>query len=73
MPDIDKWADSVQAVVTAIREAGAKTQLILIPGNDWTSAEQMPTKSGPALLKVKNPDGSTDGIIFDVHSKQPLF
>lgn len=73
MPDIDKWADSVQAVVTAIREAGAKTQLILIPGNDWTSAEQMPTKSGPALLKVKNPDGSTDGIIFDVHSEPPLF
>lgn len=59
-------------MVTAIRGAGAKDQLILIPGNDWTSAQQMPTKSGPALLKVKNPDGSTDGIIFDVHSKIPL-
>jgi endoglucanase len=29
----------------------------------------MPTKSGPALLKVKNPDGTTDGLIIDVHSK----
>ncbi|KAK1764913.1 glycoside hydrolase superfamily [Phialemonium atrogriseum] len=67
VPDINKWADSVQAAVTAIREAGAKNQMILIPGNDWTSAQQMPTKSGPALLKVKNPDGSTDGIVFDVH------
>jgi hypothetical protein len=35
----------------------------------WTSAQQFPTKSGPALLKIKNPDGSTDGLIFDVHSK----
>ncbi|KAJ9161124.1 Glycoside hydrolase family 5 protein [Coniochaeta hoffmannii] len=67
VPDIDKWADTVQAVVTAIRGAGATTQIILIPGNDWTSAQAMPTKSGPALLKVKNPDGSTDGIVFDVH------
>ncbi len=35
----------------------------------WTSAQAFPTKSGPSLLKVKNPDGSTDGLIFDVHSK----
>jgi endoglucanase len=72
VPDIDKWADTVQLVVTAIRNAGAKTQMILIPGNDWTSAQQMPTKSGPALLKVKNPDGSTDNIVFDVHSENPV-
>jgi hypothetical protein len=68
VPDIDKWADTVQAAVTAIRNAGAKTQLILIPGNDWTSAQAMPTKSGPALLKVANPGGGTEGIVFDVHS-----
>ncbi|KAM7189868.1 glycoside hydrolase family 5 protein [Rhypophila sp. PSN 637] len=67
VPNIERWADSVQAVVTAIRNAGAKTQMILIPGNDWTSAQAFPTKSGPTLLKVKNPDGSTDGLIFDVH------
>jgi endoglucanase len=54
VPDINKWADSVQAVVTAIRGAGAKTQMILLPGNDWTSAAAMPTKSGPALLKITN-------------------
>lgn len=35
----------------------------------WTSAQAMPTESGPALLKVKNPDGTTDNLIFDVHSK----
>ncbi|AEO67179.1 glycoside hydrolase family 5 protein [Thermothielavioides terrestris NRRL 8126] len=66
VPDIGTWADTVQAVVTAIR-AVAKTQMIALPGNDWTSAQAMPTKSGPALLKVKNPDGTTDGLIIDVH------
>ncbi|OAA66482.1 glycoside hydrolase family 5 protein [Niveomyces insectorum RCEF 264] len=66
VPDINKWADSVQAAVTAIRGV-AKKQMILLPGNDWTSAQAMPTKSGPALLKVKNPDGSFDGLIIDVH------
>ncbi|KAK1759807.1 hypothetical protein QBC47DRAFT_357637 [Echria macrotheca] len=66
VPDIDKWADTVQEAVTAIR-AVAKSNMIALPGNDWTSAQAMPTKSGPALLKVKNPDGSTDNLIIDVH------
>lgn len=38
-----------------------------IPIISWTSAQAFPTKSGPALLKVTNPDGSTTGLIFDVH------
>ncbi|KAI1816289.1 glycoside hydrolase family 5 protein [Poronia punctata] len=68
VPDIDAWASSAQAAVTAIREAEASTQhTILIPGNDWTSAEAFPTSSGPALLGITNPDGSTDGLVFDVH------
>jgi len=66
VPDINKWADTVQEAVTAIR-AVAKTNMIALPGNDWTSASAMPTKSGPALLKVKNPDGTTDNLIIDVH------
>ncbi|KAK4158922.1 glycoside hydrolase family 5 protein [Cladorrhinum sp. PSN259] len=66
VPDINKWADTVQEVVTAIRGV-AKNQMIALPGNDWTSAQAMPTKSGPALLKVKNPDGSVDNLIIDVH------
>ncbi|KAK0725523.1 glycoside hydrolase family 5 protein [Lasiosphaeris hirsuta] len=66
VPDIDKWADTVQEVVTAVR-AVAKKQMIALPGNDWTSAQAMPTKSGPALLKVKNPDGTFDNLIIDVH------
>ncbi|KAJ3828904.1 endoglucanase [Lentinula raphanica] len=68
VPDINLWAGSVQAAVTAIRNAGATTQLILLPGNNWTSAETFVSNgSGPALLTVTNPDGSTTGLIFDVH------
>jgi endoglucanase len=38
VPDITAWAGSVQTAVTAIRTAGATSQMILLPGNDWTSA-----------------------------------
>lgn len=66
--DIGTWAKTVQAAVTAIRNAGAKSQMILLPGNNFASAGQfVPNGSGAALIKVKNPDGSTDGLILDVH------
>jgi endoglucanase len=64
---ISTWADSAQAAVNAIRKAGAKSQMILVPGTDYTSAGTFPTASGPSLLKVKDTDGTTDKIIFDVH------
>ncbi|PPQ93766.1 hypothetical protein CVT25_008146 [Psilocybe cyanescens] len=68
VPDINLWAQSVQAAVTAIRKAGATTQLILLPGNNWTSAQTFVSNgSGDALMKVVNPDGTTTGLIFDVH------
>jgi endoglucanase len=61
------WADSVQAAVTAIRKAGATSQMLLLPGTDFTSAGTFPTNSGPYLLKVKDTDGTTSKLIFDVH------
>lgn len=33
VPGLASWAASVQAAVTAIRKAGATTQMILLPGN----------------------------------------
>ena len=46
----------------------ATKQLILLPGNNWTSAETFVSNgSGDALMKVTNPDGSITGLIFDVH------
>jgi len=71
VPDINAWAVSVQAAVTAIRNAGATSQKILLPGNNWTSAQAFITNgSGAALSTVKNLDGSITNLIFDVHKYQ---
>jgi endoglucanase len=68
LPSITIWAGSVQAAVTAIREAGATSQYILLPGDNYTSAEQFVSGgSADALNAVTNPDGSTTGLIMDVH------
>lgn len=61
------WATSVQAAVTAIRKAGATSQYIFLPGTDYTSAGTFVQNSGPALLTVKDADGSSNKLIFDVH------
>ncbi|KAF3924421.1 Endoglucanase [Arthrobotrys entomopaga] len=66
--NIQTWAATVQKVVTAIRNAGATSQYILLPGNQYTSAGAfISTGSADALIQVKNPDGTTNGLIFDVH------
>lgn len=68
VPNISTWAATVQAVVTAIRQAGATSQFISLPGNDWQSAGAVISDgSAAALSTVKNPDGSTTNLIFDVH------
>ncbi|PAV22467.1 glycoside hydrolase family 5 [Pyrrhoderma noxium] len=67
IPDLGAWADSVQAAVNAIREAGATSQIILIPGSSFSSAGALPTEAGPFLLKVTDPAGGTDKLLFDVH------
>lgn len=69
IPSITAWATTVQACVTAIRQAGAMSQVILLPGNNYTSAQTFVWNgSGPALLKVTNLDGSTTNLVFDVHN-----
>lgn len=68
VPSITTWAATVQAVVTAIRNAGATSQFISLPGNDWQSAGAVINDgSAAALSTVKNPDGTTTNLIFDVH------
>lgn len=65
---VSTWATTVQAAVTAIRQAGATSNKILLPGSDYTSAANFISNgSGAALLKVTNLDGSTTNLIFDVH------
>ncbi|KJA16684.1 glycoside hydrolase family 5 protein [Hypholoma sublateritium FD-334 SS-4] len=68
IPNINIWAKSVQKAVTAIRSAGALDQMILLPGNNWTSAAAFVSGgSASALHKIVNLDGSKDNLVFDVH------
>jgi len=65
--NVTTWVDTVQSAVTAIRETGAQNT-ILLPGTHFTNAAAMRTSGGgPELLKVTNPDGSTDNLVLDVH------
>lgn len=66
--EVGAWGESVQAAVTAIRGAGATSQIILLPGNEWTSAGGYAKSSGPTMSKVTNPGGGTEGLLFDVHN-----
>lgn len=66
--DVARWAASCQAAVAAIRGAGARTQAILLPGSDFASAATFVSSgSADALAAVTNPDGSTDGLLLDLH------
>ncbi|KAF8434770.1 glycoside hydrolase superfamily [Boletus edulis BED1] len=61
-------AGSVQAAVTATRSTGANSQIILLPGNNYTSAETfISSGSAAALNMVRNPDGSITNLVMDVH------
>lgn len=66
--DMTTWGATVQAAVTAIRQAGATSQIILLPGNAYTTANGYVTNSGPYLQGITNIDGSFDNLIFDVHA-----
>ncbi|PYH79016.1 cellulase-domain-containing protein [Aspergillus uvarum CBS 121591] len=66
--DVISWATSVQEAVTSIRNASATSQIILLPGTSYTSVGGFISDgSASALSAVKNPDGSTTNLIFDVH------
>ncbi|KAF2093160.1 endoglucanase II [Rhizodiscina lignyota] len=66
--DVPTWAGTVQAAVTAIRKAGATSQMILLPGDGYTSAATFVSNGNAAALSnITNLDGSTDNLVFDVH------
>ncbi|KAF8846566.1 glycoside hydrolase [Acephala macrosclerotiorum] len=66
--DVPTRATTVQVAVTAIRNAGASSQMILMPGTNFASAGQFVSSgSADALLAVTNPYGSTTGLIYDLH------
>ncbi|KAI0405466.1 endoglucanase 2 [Xylaria palmicola] len=66
--DVGIWAQTCQQAVTAIREAGATSQMILLPGTNFDSAATLVSSgSADALLAITNPDGSTDNLLLDIH------
>jgi endoglucanase len=65
--DMGAWSATLQAVVTAIRNAGAKNNIIFMSGTSYASLGAFPNQSGPQLLGIKNPDGTTNNLIFSVH------
>ncbi|KAI1413573.1 glycoside hydrolase family 5 protein [Hypoxylon sp. FL1857] len=66
--DVGVWANTLQKVVTAIREAGATSQMILLPGTNFDSAATLATSGGAEqLLDIKNPDGTTNNLLLDIH------
>lgn len=66
--NVTTWAATVQAVVTAIRNAGATSQYISLPGSDYQSAGSVISDgSAAALGAITNPNGSKTNLIFDVH------
>ncbi|KAI0389756.1 glycoside hydrolase family 5 protein [Xylariaceae sp. FL0594] len=66
--DVAVWAETCQKAVTAIRNAGAGSQMILLPGIDFDSAATIVSSgSADALLAITNPDGGTDNLVLDIH------
>ncbi|KAI0669973.1 glycoside hydrolase superfamily, partial [Trametes maxima] len=63
IPSIEAWVSSVQYAVDAIRKEGA-TNFLLLPGSSWASTQAFPTEAGPLLVKVEDPLGGTDKLIF---------
>lgn len=62
------WAGTVQAAATAIRSTGATSQIILLPGTNYTSAMTFVSSgSAAALNAVRNPDGTITNLVMDVH------
>ncbi|WAQ93217.1 hypothetical protein PtA15_18A275 [Puccinia triticina] len=62
---IEKWAVTVQTLVTAMRKDGINN-ILLLPGTDWTSLKAFPDWY-KSMKTVKNPDGSFDGLWFEAH------
>lgn len=65
--DLTQWAVSVQAALKAIRDAGAKSQLVLLPGSDYSSINDF-NATFSALGNITDYDGSNTRLIFDIHS-----
>jgi endoglucanase len=57
------WVDASNAAISAIRNAGA-SNLVLVPGVNWTGAHSWVASNGTAMLNVVDPGNN---FAFDMH------
>lgn len=57
------WEKAAQEAILAIRAAGA-TNLITVPGVDWTGAYSWGETNAPVMINIKDP---IDNFIYEVH------
>lgn len=65
--DINVWADTLQEVVNAIRDAGATSQMIFLSGTNYTNAIDFQYDSADALSKIVDYDKNNTNLIFELH------
>ncbi|KAI1434872.1 glycoside hydrolase family 5 protein [Xylaria sp. CBS 124048] len=66
--NVSAWAQTCQSAVTAIRNAGAMSQMVLLPGTNFDRAATLiSSRSADELLSITNPDGSVDNLLLDIH------
>lgn len=66
--DINLWAATCQKAVTGIRNAGATSQMILLPGTNFDSAATLVSSGSAAvMMNITNPDGTTNNLLLDIH------
>lgn len=65
--NLTAWATTVQNAVTSIRQAGATSQYILLPGSVYSHPSAFLDGTNNPLLNVKDSDGTTSKLLFDAH------
>ncbi|KAH8745045.1 glycoside hydrolase superfamily, partial [Hyaloscypha finlandica] len=71
--DLNAWVASCQTAVAAIRKAEKVLHIVLLPGENFSSAGTFLSSGwGPALATVTNPDASTTNLVLDLHKYQDV-
>lgn len=72
--DPQTWAATLQGAVSAIRNAGAESQYIFLPGKNYAQSMTYTWLNGASngdmgseILGIEDADGSKDKLIIDVH------
>ena len=59
----DQWRDAANAAIAAIREQGA-SNLILVPGSDWTGGHSWMASNAAAMADIRDPENR---FAYEIH------